>query len=89
MASPQISQLRNVEIETHRLPSFNDSSMAAREKEAEKLNERAAVANPQEVVSMVETWVPLSNFLHSHYYTNFIASCNNYTMQLNVVKFKY
>lgn len=33
-----------------------------REKQAEKLNERAAVANPKEVASMVEMWVPLSTF---------------------------
>ncbi|TKY53608.1 pectate lyase 15 [Spatholobus suberectus] len=54
MATPQIPHLRNVEVERHRLPSLNNSSMAARAKEAEKLNERAAEANPEEVVSMVE-----------------------------------
>jgi len=31
-----------------------------RAKEADKLNEQAAVANPEEVVSMVEMWVPIS-----------------------------
>ena len=37
--------------------------------EAEKLNEQAAVANPEEVVSMVEMWVSisLSLSLHFHY----------------------
>ncbi|KAG4394667.1 hypothetical protein GLYMA_20G077300v4 [Glycine max] len=54
MATPQISDLRNLEVERHRLPSLTNSSMAERAKEAEKLNEQAAVANPEEVVSMVE-----------------------------------
>ncbi|KAK7355355.1 hypothetical protein VNO80_14610 [Phaseolus coccineus] len=52
--TPQISHLRNVEVEKHRLPSLQNSSMAERAIEAEKLNEEAAVANPEEVVSMVE-----------------------------------
>lgn len=34
-----------------------------RQKEAEKLNERAAVPDPKEVASMVEMWVPLSIIL--------------------------
>lgn len=34
-----------------------------RQKEAEKLNERAAVADPKEVVSMVEMWVSFSFIL--------------------------
>lgn len=33
--------------------------------EAEKLNEQAAVANPEEVVSMVEMWVSISFSLSS------------------------
>ncbi|KAG2403238.1 pectate lyase [Vigna angularis] len=52
--TPQISHLRNVEVKKHRLPSLQNSSMAERALEAEKLNEQAAVANPEEVVSMVE-----------------------------------
>jgi hypothetical protein len=53
-----------------------------REKEAEKLNERAAVANPQEVVSMVEMWVPS---LTLYILTINLASCNNYIMQLTTM----
>jgi len=34
--------------------------LSLRAKEAEKLNEQAAVANPDEVVSMVEMWVSIS-----------------------------
>ncbi|XP_061375022.1 probable pectate lyase 8 [Gastrolobium bilobum] len=53
-ANPKIPQLRNVEVEANKLKSLNNSSMAARAKEAMKLNEHAAVANPEEVASMVE-----------------------------------
>ncbi|CAL0303137.1 unnamed protein product [Lupinus luteus] len=48
-----IGELSNVEVEAHRLQSLKNSSMAARAKEADQLNERAAVADPEEVASMV------------------------------------